>query len=99
MSDQPDQPGGEAPAPNGGETVAEAAAAQPAPVKTDLVECPCGKKPENLIIEMGQRAKFGRCMGDCCAEWGIEFRNGYSEDMEQTMKRAARAWNEAPRAA
>lgn len=63
-----------------------------------LAPCPCGKAPTNLLIEMPERAKYGRCMGDCCAEWSVEFRNGYSQDPEQTTERAREAWNAAPRA-
>lgn len=63
-----------------------------------LAPCPCGRQPQNLVIEMPQRAKYGRASGDCCAEWSVEFRNGYSDDPQLTQERAVKAWNEAPRA-
>jgi hypothetical protein len=62
-----------------------------------LAPCPCGVVPENLLIEMPERAKYGRTMGDCCGEWSVEFRNGYTTDPNLTTERARRAWNEAPR--
>ena len=37
-----------------------------------LAPCPCGVVPENLLIEMPERAKYGRTMGDCCGEWSVE---------------------------
>lgn len=64
-----------------------------------LAPCPCGKRPVNLMIEMPERAKWGRTMGDCCAEWSVEFRNGYTDDPHLTTERAREAWNNAPRAA
>ena len=71
---------------------------QPQPeLKIDLEPCPCGKVPEGLMIEMQERGKYGRTMGDCCAEWAVEFRNGYTADQQETLKKAAAAWNAAPR--
>jgi hypothetical protein len=49
------------------------------------------------MIEMQERAKYGRTLGDCCTEWSVEFRNGYSKDPEDTLARAQKAWNAAPR--
>lgn len=63
-----------------------------------LAPCPCGTVPENLLIEMPDRAKYGRAMGDCCGDWSIEFKNGYTQDPEKTTARAREAWNDAPRA-
>jgi hypothetical protein len=68
-----------------------------APEKIDLAPCPCGQVPADAIVEMGQRAKWGRVMGSCCGEWSVEFRNGYTDDAELTRRRAVEAWNEAPR--
>lgn len=65
--------------------------------KIHLEPCPCGKTPDLLIIEMPERAKWGRAFGDCCSEWAIEFRNGYTADGKVSQKRAAKAWNETPR--
>ena len=60
--------------------------------------CPCGKQPEAIIVECQERAKFGRVMGSCCAEWSVEFRNSYAADPQETQAKASKAWNEAPRA-
>jgi hypothetical protein len=32
-----------------------------------------------------------------CGEWSIEFRTGYSNDLEVLHARAVEAWNRAPR--
>lgn len=64
---------------------------------TPLAPCPCGKVPERLMIEMPQRAKYGLTMGDCCASWAVEFRNGYTDDPNKTADLARQAWQEAPR--
>lgn len=71
--------------------------AKPEAEKIVLEPCPCGKIPEGLMIEMQERAKYGRVMGNCCTEWAVEFRNGYSEDQERTLVKAQQAWNAAPR--
>ena len=70
---------------------------QPQPVT--LNPCPCGETPEGLYIEMPERGKYGRASGQCCAEWGVEFKNNFEADGNKTMLKAAKAWNEAPRAA
>lgn len=78
--------------------VAEAVQDQPErPPKVELKPCPCGATPEGLLIEMPERAKYGVTMGDCCGVWLVEFRNGYTNDREVTLKRAQDAWNNAPR--
>lgn len=76
----------------------EPPAPPPPPPQIELLPCPCGEVPSGLLIEMGQRAKYGQCMGDCCAEWSVEFRNGYSQDQHETLGRAQEAWNSARRA-
>jgi hypothetical protein len=63
-----------------------------------IKSCPCGRTPDNLIIEVAERAKYGLAMGDCCGTWSIEFRNGYQKDRLVTEQLATEAWNSAPRA-
>ena len=65
--------------------------------KIHLELCPCGQRPDLLIIEMQERAKWGRAFGDCCSEWMIEFRNGYTAEPKVSQVRAAAAWNDMPR--
>ncbi|KPK74259.1 MAG: hypothetical protein AMJ84_00280 [Acidithiobacillales bacterium SM23_46] len=60
--------------------------------------CPCGQFPDGLLIEMPERAKYGRAMGSCCGDWSVEFRNNYTQDPQETLTRASKAWNDAPRA-
>lgn len=71
---------------------------QLAPEKAVHGSCPCGQIPEDLIIEVAERAKYGLVMGDCCGAWSVEFRNGYQKDPDVTNRLAATAWNSAPRA-
>ena len=82
---------------------AEGAPTPPAPQipppQPPLAPCPCGQVPERLMIEMPQRAKYGLAMGDCCAEWAVEFRNGYTDNPNETAARAREAWDAAPRGA
>lgn len=66
-----------------------------------LAPCPCGIVPEVLLLEMPERAKYGRAIGHgngCCGEWGIEFRNGYTADPDESAEKARKAWDKAPRA-
>jgi len=81
------------------EAVKTAINEQSGPAKLDLNHCPCGEKPEGLYIEMPERGKYGRATGQCCAEWSVEFRNGYEANPDKTLAKAAKAWNDAPRAA
>jgi hypothetical protein len=81
------------------EAVKTAIAEQAEPPTLELEPCPCGEKPTGLYIEMPERGKYGRASGQCCAEWSIEFRNGYEADPEKTLAKAAKAWNDTPRAA
>lgn len=86
------------------ESIAEAAAnaatdpVDQTPEKPALNACPCGKVPGRLILEMPRQAKYGNALGDCCGMWGVEFRNGYTMDQEESVARATEAWNSAPRA-
>jgi len=65
---------------------------------TELARCPCGNIPDRLCIEDDLRPKWARVAGSCCNEWWIEFRNDYHEvGSDESMQRAVRAWNEAPR--
>jgi hypothetical protein len=71
----------------------DAVVPQPQP----YARCPCGKVPDAIIVECQERAKWGRVMGNCCAEWSLEFKNNYMSDPQETQRRASKAWNEAPR--
>lgn len=64
-----------------------------------LAACPCGRTPSRLqLTDNGQGGKWASATGDCCGEWGIEFRTMYN-DLESTecYKLACDAWNSAPR--
>jgi hypothetical protein len=60
-------------------------------------QCPCGKVPEKLVLEVDQQSKLGRAMGDCCATWAVEFLRGQTTDPEQILDKAHAAWDAAPR--
>jgi hypothetical protein len=61
-----------------------------------LKRCPCGKIPKKLlIIETQESPKWKNCFGNCCAEWGIDFRAAVENKDE--MELAIEAWNNAPR--
>ena len=92
MNEQIDQPNATP------EPLEKVGAMTPAAEQPPLAPCPCGMVPTALLIEMPERAKYGRTMGDCCSEWAVEFRNGYTQDPELTTQRARDAWNDAPRA-
>lgn len=70
---------------------------KPVQERQKLGSCACGKTPENLFITAPERSKWGFVAGDCCGEWTIEFRNGYTADQEVSIQRATEAWNNAPR--
>lgn len=73
---------------------------KPCPLTGGLKPCPCGHIPEGLRIEGEVKAKFARVCGECCGEWSVEFRNDYYPlDSEQSLDRAAKAWNSVPRPA
>jgi len=65
-----------------------------------LKPCPCGKTPKTLnLYDIGQGSKWGIAYGDCCGEWGVEFRTGYHRyNSEECMENAIQYWNDAPRA-
>lgn len=66
--------------------------------KLELKPCPCGATPEGLYIEMPERGKYGLASPQCCSVWTVEFRNGFEGNQEITLQKAAKAWNDAPRA-
>ena len=64
-----------------------------------LGKCPCGAKPDELVItDAGQGGKWATVHGSCCAVWEIEFCTGY-EDLtsDKCLNFAKEAWNNAPR--
>ena len=61
-----------------------------------LKQCPCGKTPTKLDITETLYGKWIDIMGNCCGEWTIEARNGYSKG-DDMMKNAITAWNNVPR--
>jgi hypothetical protein len=65
-----------------------------------LKRCPCGKVPNSLFVtDANQGGKYANVNGDCCGEWTIEFRTGYSKvGSDDCMSVAVAAWNDAPRA-
>lgn len=65
-----------------------------------LAICPCGKTPDALCItDNGQGMKWANVTGNCCGEWGVEFRTNYTPlDSDECMALAIDAWNDAPRA-
>lgn len=81
------------------EAVSKAVNAKPEKEPMPVAPCPCGAQPGGLMIEMPERAKYGIAMGDCCGVWMVEFRNGYTQDRDMTLRRAHEAWNNAPRPA
>jgi len=63
----------------------------------ELKLCPCGKRPEKLIIGLGQN--ITTATGDCCDDWLVLFRSEYqSRDSDLTQQLAVEAWNEVSRA-
>ena len=68
-------------------------------IEVNLLRCPCGKIPEELVIVgSGLSSKWANVFGDCCGEWMIEFRSAYNDhDSEECMALATAAWNDAPR--
>lgn len=87
------------PEPSIAQAAAEAANPEKAPaILPPLRPCPCGQVPNRLILEMQRQAKYGNALGECCANWAVEFRNGFTADQEESVVRATEAWNAAPRA-
>lgn len=65
----------------------------------DLKPCPCGSTPTSLHVFDGDTYRYSRAYGDCCSEWGIEFRSdNHPRDDERVKRLAVEAWNDAPRA-
>ena len=65
-----------------------------------LLTCPCGEIPKRLCIEGdGDRPKWAMVSGICCGYWWVEFRNDWHPlDSEESLRRATKAWTDAPRA-
>ncbi len=83
MSDQP--------------TAAPAAPEAPeAPPKRVYQPCPCGKVPEQLMLEVNEQNKLGRALCPC-GVWGLEFLRGFEKDPEKILDKAQQAWDSAPR--
>ena len=62
-----------------------------------LKQCPCGKYPIQLEIEM-KDSKYALTYGSCCNEWHIEFKTHYNpEGCNDLYNLAVQAWNEAQR--
>jgi len=64
---------------------------------SELRKCACGAVPETLSIMEGGCSKYAWCACRVCGEWSIEFRTGYTQDLDELKKLAAEAWNKAPR--
>jgi len=65
--------------------------------KIELLPCPCGQTPDELMLELpNPPVKYGRALGTCCGVWGIEFFNAYQQG-EDTVRLAKEAWNRAAR--
>ena len=65
---------------------------------SDLLPCPCGKTPTQLnFYGAVKQTKWAMIATDCCGDWLVEFKNGYSTDPAESMAKAVAAWNEAPR--
>lgn len=63
----------------------------------ELRPCPCGVIPESLSITEGTCSKWAWCACGTCGEWSIEFRTGYTRDLNELQRLAAEAWNRSPR--
>lgn len=71
--------------------------APPAAKERTYKPCPCGKVPEQLIIEIPQQGKLGRAVCGICGEWGVDFLRGMTQDPESILDKAQAAWDAAPR--
>ena len=65
----------------------------------EIKPCPCGKTPTQLcLMDTGQGGKWAIAIGNCCDEWGVEFRTGYNPlDGDKCQTIAIEYWNDAPR--
>ena len=68
-------------------------------VLPELVPCPCGQIPENIIVSESDGAgKWGVGNPSCCGEWAFEFRLSYHDPDGMAAKILAfDSWNELPR--
>ncbi len=65
-----------------------------------LKMCPCGRKPEGLLLQADGDPvpQWAYAYPDCCDWWHVAFRNQYARlNSFESMERATRAWNAAPR--
>jgi len=65
----------------------------------ELNLCPCGRRPEKLIIYgIHSGTKWAFVMGSCCNEWSLEFPTEYNKfDTDDCMNLAVEYWNDATR--
>lgn len=69
-----------------------------APPKIELLPCACGAPEVNLVIDAPRQGeKVGRVSCSDCGAWGVDFLVPRTQDQELIGKKAAQAWNEAPR--
>ena len=66
---------------------------------TEIRPCCCGATPAQLSITEGLSSKYAWAACEWCAEWSIEFRTNYSQDLAELQQLAVKAWNSAPRRA
>lgn len=91
----PDQPGPDAVA----DAVKQAIAAQQATgQRINLAPCPCGERNVTVMLDIPQGSKVGRATCGTCGTWGVDFLVPRSQDQNLAGKKAAEAWNDAPRA-
>jgi hypothetical protein len=65
---------------------------------SDLLPCPCGQTPKELLIEEGYISKYAYVSGQCCNEWEAQFITNYSAlDSDECMELAIKRWNSLPR--
>lgn len=63
-----------------------------------LKPCPCGKTPNDLVINGVMTDRYMYVTGNCCDEWSVEFRAGYFDPATSScLLLAIVAWNGAPR--
>ena len=65
----------------------------------EIRPCFCGATPRQLMIDEGSSSKYAWASCEWCAEWSIEFRTNYSQDLNELQQLAVKAWNCAPRRA
>lgn len=57
-----------------------------------MKKCNCGLTPTKLIINETSAGQHALVSGSCCAEWQVEFTNGYAIGTEQKVL-AQLAWD------